>query len=147
MTDASTQQLSLRVTFPKSLEEDPAQDLAQVGASDVRLEQASAGFAPLLVIVVAAVLSVNALAELIMRWRDKHRCQQIIDTRGGKVQTKVDCSVKDGRIIIVSSSGEKVEIVDAPKGIDLSQILTAAISGGAEATKKAAKAVGATVSG
>jgi hypothetical protein len=146
MTDVSPQ-LSVRVTFPKSLEEDPTEDLAQVGASDVRVEQAQAGVAPLLAIVVAAVISVNALAELIIRWRDKHRCQQIIDTRGGKVQTKVDCSVKDGRIIVVSSSGEKVEIVDAPKGVDLSQVLSAAISGGADATKKAAQAAGATVSG
>ncbi len=146
MIDASLEPLKIRVIFPTSLEDDPALDLTQVGATEVHVEEPH-GVVPLLGIVVGAVIGVNALAELVMRWRDKHRCQQIIDVRGNKIETKVDCDIKDGRITIITSGDDKIEIVEAPNGFDLAGVLKTAISAGGSAAKNAAQAAGATVAG
>jgi hypothetical protein len=148
MTDpAANEQLSLRVGIPEDLAAEIKQELTEAGAQDVRDVDDRRGLLPIIGAVVAAVIGVSALAELIMRWRDKHRCQQLIDARAGEIKQSVNCDIRDGRIIVVTGDNSKVEIVDAPKGIDLTEVLKAAMSGSADAVKKAAEDGGAQVEG
>jgi hypothetical protein len=100
------------------------------------------GVLPIL-IVVGAVLAVTAAIDVIERWRKGHMCQQLIDARGETVKLSKDCSMKNGRIIVVSKDGQKVEIDDVPDGVDIGKIVEAALSSGADAVKSAAEAIGA----
>ena len=58
---------------------------------------------------------------------------------------QLDCSIKDGRIILVTEGDTKVEIVDVPEVLDMSEVLAAALSSGAEAVRAAAERSGARV--
>jgi poly(3-hydroxybutyrate) depolymerase len=122
------------------------QALTAGGASDVTTtRKGEPGIAPIL-IIVGAVAGVTALADLVMRWRKAHMCQEVIDARGDAVKVSKDCSIRDGRIIVVSKDGQQVEIHDVPDGIDVTKIVEAAIKSGADAVKAAAAAAGAKAS-
>lgn len=103
------------------------------------------GILPIL-IIVGAIAGVTAVADLIMRIRDKTRCQELIDARGNEIKVTKNCDFKDGRIIVVSADGQKVEIHDVPDGIDVTKIVEAALTSGADAVKAAAEAAGAKAS-
>jgi hypothetical protein len=117
-------------------------DLVAVGATDIEVPPEGQTVLPLLVIV-GAIAGAVALADLIMRLRAKTSCQEIIDARGESVKISKNCDFKDGRIVVISSDAQKVEIHDVPDGIDVTKIVEAALAGGAEAVKAAAEAAGA----
>jgi hypothetical protein len=77
-----------------------------------------------------------------MRWRKGHMCQEIIDAREKPLKREKDCSIRDGRIIVIASDKQKVEIHDVPDSFDLTKVIEAAIKSGGEAVKAAAEAAG-----
>jgi hypothetical protein len=120
--------------------------LADSGASEIETShEGEKGILPI-VIIVGAIAGVTALADLVMRLRDKTRCQEVIDARGAEVKITKNCDFKDGRIIVISADSQQVDIHDVPDGIDVTKIVEAALKSGAEAVKAAAEAVGASAS-
>jgi len=103
------------------------------------------GVLPLLPIVVGAFIGLAGLASLVMWIRSKTACQVLIDVRGKKIQKEIDCSIRDGRIILVTKGNVKVQLVEIPQLLDMEKVLTAAISANAEAVKSVAEAAGARV--
>jgi hypothetical protein len=103
------------------------------------------GILPILPIVIGAVIAAGGLATLVMFIRAKTRCQVLIDARGKTIHKEIDCKIRDGRLIILTKDGEKVEVVEAPEILDLTEITKAALTAGAEAVKAAAEAAGAKV--
>lgn len=88
---------------------------------DTRTEE---GILPLLLpIVVAAVIGIPALATLIEYIRGKHGCQQIIDARKEPIETQNDCNIRNGKIIIFTKDGDKVEVVELQKSSMLQKSL------------------------
>jgi hypothetical protein len=112
-------------------------ELAKAGATDIEAPEPKAGFA-IIPVTIAAVLAVSALADIVMRIRAKRQCRQIIDARGDEVKTKLDCDVKDGRIVVIASSGDEIEIADVRDGVDIAKVIEAAMAGGGDEVKKAA---------
>lgn len=108
-----------------------------------RLEQR--GLFPLLPLVVAGVVAGTVIVQLVMHIRDKTRCQVLIDARSQKIHKEIDCRVRDGRLIVLTSDRFKVQISDGGKLLDMTEVVTAALSGGWEAVSKAAEALGAHV--
>ena len=137
MSDALSEMAPMNLQVPPEMVDEISGALAEAGATDVDISQPKAGFDPITITVVA-VLAVSAIGDLIMRIRAKRKCRQIIDARNGEVKTKLECAIKDGRIIVITSQGDKVEIVDVPDGVDLGKIIEAAKTGGAEMVKAAA---------
>jgi hypothetical protein len=120
------------------------QRLVDVGASAIHRRE-EYGLLPLLPIVLGAVVALSALSTLVMWIRAKTGCRSIIDVRGGTIAQQVDCKVRDGRIIVVTEGDTKVEIVDVPEVLNMSDVLSAALSSGAEAVKAVAERAGAQV--
>jgi len=117
-------------------------DLREAGAEEIHSNAGDEGILPIL-IVVGAIAVVTAAADAIERWRKGHQCQQLIDARGDNIVVSKDCTMKNGRIIVVASDNLKVEISDVPDGLDIGKVLEAALSSGADAVKAAAEAAGA----
>jgi hypothetical protein len=137
------EELAVKMKLPSDMITDVGRELADLDAREVDVPaERPTGLEPIS-LTIAAVIGIHAISELILRWKAKRGCQQIIDARQDEIKTEMNCKVKDGRIIVVSRSGEKVEIVEAPQGIDLTEVLKAAASGGAAEVKKAADAAGA----
>jgi hypothetical protein len=117
--------------------------LEQAGGQSIETTgEGRPGIAPL-IIVVGAIAAVTAAADLFMRIRAKHMCQQIIDARNDKVKVTKNCDFRDGRIIVISSDDQKVEIHDVPDGLDVGKLMEAALKSGADAVKAVADAAGA----
>jgi len=145
MTGTAQEQIrfQIQVTDAKEAREVEAA-LEQAGGQEIETtgEDGRPGFAPLL-IIVGAVLAVTAVADLIIRVRKNHGCQQIIDARGNEVKVTKDCDFRNGRIIVISSDDQKVEIHDVPDGLDVGKLVEAALKSGADAVKAVADAAGA----
>lgn len=119
--------------------------LKEAGAAEVHTTgEGEQGILPIIIAVIG-IAAGAALADAIRRWRESHMCQEIIDARDpkGDVVIKQNCDIKDGRIIVLTSDDQKVEIHEVPDGIDINKIVEAAIKSGADAVKAAADAVGA----
>lgn len=121
------------------------EDLERAGAQEIHSNAGEEGVLPIL-IIVGAIAAVTSAADVIERWRQGHQCQQLIDARGEKVEISKDCSIKNGKIIVVSSDDRRVEIHDVPSGLDIGKLLEAALSSGADAVKAVADSAGAKTS-
>jgi hypothetical protein len=118
--------------------------LAESGASSLKRRE-EYGILPVLPIVIGAVVALTAVANLVMWIRSRTGCQVLIDARAEKIRKEVDCSIRDGRIIVVARDDVKVEIIEAPDILDMNKVLSAAISSGGEAVKALAQQSGAQV--
>lgn len=110
--------------------------LEKHGGHDVSLTEEQ-GIVDLLPYVISALVTLGGLAEVALAARARTRCQQIIDVRSKTVKSSVDCSVRDGRIIIIASGG-RVTIHEPEKLVDLNQVITAALRSGAKAAHELA---------
>jgi hypothetical protein len=127
----------------EQLARDMAQRLQEIGGQEVEVTE-ERGILPLLPIVVAAVVAGTGIAQLVFWIRDKTQCQLLIDARGEQIKNQLNCSVRDGRVIVVTKDDVKVEITDVPKNIDFTDIVKAALSAESESVKDAAEKAGAT---
>lgn len=137
MSEARSDATPMNLQVPPEMIDEVRDALVAANASDVEISQPKAGFDPITITVVG-ILAVSAIGDLVMRIRAKRQCRQIVDARDDEVKTKLDCAVKDGRIIVITRAGDKVEIVDVPDGLDLGKVIEAAKTGGAAEVKKAA---------
>jgi hypothetical protein len=144
MAELVSGEIKVEFVVPDSEGAREAEELLKgAGAGEVKTTgEGQEGILPIL-IVVGAIAAVAAAADAIERWRKGNMCQQTIDARKEKLVVSKDCSFKNGRIIVISPDDLKVEIHDVPDGIDISKVLTAALSSGADAVKAAAEAAGA----
>jgi hypothetical protein len=144
MSDLGIEQVSISIEARGADSAREAEEaFEQTGISDFdTVGEGQEGVLPIL-IIVGAVLAVSAAIDVIERWRKGHMCQQLIDARGEKLIVSKDCSMKNGRIIVVSKDDQKVEIHDVPEGVDIGKIVEAALDSGADAVKSAAAAIGA----
>jgi hypothetical protein len=141
MTGAGVESVGVEWHVPPESEAELREELTTAGAGEIEIKQPGPD-EMVVTTIIGVVVALGVLSEVVMRWKDKHRCQQTI-TVGEKVTTDLNCEIRDGRIIIVTADG-KVEIVEAPpSAVDFTAILEAAMSGGAAAAKKAAQAAGA----
>jgi hypothetical protein len=148
---AADRQVSVEIRVEDA---DQARELEQLlqdaGAQEVETREADPGevrglaFIP---IIIGAVIGVTALVDVYLRWRRNHMCQEIIDVRkeDKPVITK-NCEIKDGRIIVLLPEG-KIEIHEVPDGVNVGDVIKAAINAGAEAAKAVAEKLGVKVEG
>jgi hypothetical protein len=133
----------LRLSDPE-LARDAEQWLVSHEAARVsRREQL--GILPIAPIVLAATVALPLLSALVMWVRSKTRCQVIVDARGEKVVSDVDCRVRDGRVIVLTAGDTKVQLTDIPELFDMTKVVSAALLGDASAVKAAATDAGAKV--
>ena len=118
--------------------------LAEHDASNIRLRE-QLGVVPLLPLALLATVAIPTLAALFMWIRSKTGCQVIVDARGEKIVTDVDCRSRDGRVIVVTKDDTRVQLTDVPELFDMNKVITAALTGGADLVRDAAKLAGATV--
>ena len=64
--------------------------------------------------------------------RDKTQCRTVYDVRHKTIQTRIDCQIKDGKIIVIAPGG-KITIHDPSKLVGFDNVLHTAIKSGAEA--------------
>jgi hypothetical protein len=142
---------STRVIFfvEESLADEVEQGLLKEGASDIERRTGERGdrILPLIPIVIGATIGVTALANLVISIRGHSQCRTLIDARKDELEQRIDCRIKDGRIIIVANDGTQVQIIDAPDAFDLTEVLKAGVSSTGDAVKTAAEAAGATTRG
>jgi hypothetical protein len=150
MADVAHDSLQVEIFVPdEELAKEFKDELTRQGVQAVEHRKASPDeaedrFFPIVAVVIGAVIGVHALADLILRWRDKHHCRTLIDARKAKVKQELDCRIKDGRIIVIAKDNTKVEIIDVPEAFNLTEVLKAGVSSTGEAVKAAADAAGAT---
>jgi hypothetical protein len=145
MGDAAQDQFQVSIEVDDSAEaREVEQALAQAGATEVETSGEGIEGALPIAIVVGAIATVAAVADLAERIRRRFMCQQIIDTRDNQVRVSRDCDIRDGRIIVISADDQKVEIHDVPDGLDVTEVLKAALTAGADAVKAVAEKAGAT---
>ncbi len=125
------------------LAEEVADDLELAGAK-IR-SRPKRGLVPIVPIVIGALIALAGLATIVQKIINGRKCRMIIDARTIEIISKVDCSIKDGRLIIITRDGEKVSVVDAPSAIDLTGLVTAATKGTVEEIKKIAREAGAKI--
>lgn len=101
------------------------------------------GVLPLLPIVIGATLALSSAAVLAVWINKTFGCELTIDARDETIRKEVDCSRRTGRVIIVTKDDMKVEIVETPPVFDLTDVMKAAVSGGADAVKQAVENEGA----
>jgi hypothetical protein len=144
MNDVAQDQIRISIEVDDSDEAREVEEtLKAAGASDVETTgEGEEGILPI-AIIVGAIAAVAAIADAIERWRKNHMCQETIDARNNAVKISKDCSIKDGRIIVISSDNQKVEIHDVPDGFDIGKTVEAALKSGADAVKAVADAAGA----
>jgi hypothetical protein len=99
--------------------------LDEHGGHDVSLTEEQ-GIVDLLPYVIYALVAVAGFAEVALGIRARTRCQQIIDVRSKTVKSSVDCSIRDGRIIIIAPGG-RVTIHEPEKLVNLNQVIAAAM--------------------
>jgi hypothetical protein len=149
MSDVGTE-ATVRVRFlvHEELADQVEQGLREEGATDVErtTEEPGTRFA-FIPIAIAAVIIAGGVAKLIKSLRAQDDCRTTIDARGDDIETTYDCTIKDGRIIVVAGDNTKVDIIDAPDVFDVTEVLKAAASATGEAVKKAAEAAGGTTLG
>jgi hypothetical protein len=98
--------------------------------------------------VVVGVMGLTALTDLYERCRRNRMCREYIYVREGVLSVERDCSVRDGRIIVIwPIENQRVEIHEVPPGIDITRIAEAVVTSGADAVKAIAEAGGARVEG
>jgi hypothetical protein len=101
------------------------------------------GILPIIPIIIGAAIAVSALVELVKYIRDKNPCLVIIDAQTSPVSTTVDCDDQSGRMVVITKDGSKVDIHDAPRLFDPTEVAKAALTSTADAVKKTAEALGA----
>jgi hypothetical protein len=112
--------------------------LAELGADDVSVAEEQ-GLVDLLPYVVTGLVALAGLTDVLASIRGRRRCQQIIDVRGKTITSTVDCSVRDGRLIIVAKGG-KVTIHEPGRLLDLTKVIETALQSGAKAAHDAVAA-------
>jgi hypothetical protein len=105
--------------------------LDEHGGHDVSLTEEQ-GIVDLLPYVISVLVALAGFAEVALAILSRTRCQQIIDVRSKTVKSSVNCSIRDGRIIIIAPGG-RVTIHEPEKLVDLSQVIAAALRSGAKA--------------
>lgn len=116
---------------------------AMAGDESLR-EKEVAAVLPLVGAVLVGSLTAAAFAQIANWILRNDECQQIMDFRGDEIDVKVNCEIRNGRIIVVAKEGETVEISDVPDLIDFTEIAKTAITEGAAAAKAAVEAAGGT---
>ena len=118
-----------------SLVPEATAELSAAGEMDIRLPEEK-GFFPIVPVVIACVIGISGIAALIAWVVSKRRCQVILDARTEPIRKEIDCRIRDGRLIILTKDGERVEIVEVPPAIDFTEIAKAAVTGGASLVKR-----------
>jgi hypothetical protein len=116
--------------------------LRAVGATGIE-QSPVAGVLPLIPIFIGGVVGVTAISDLVNRWRQNHMCQQILEATKDGVKMTKDCSMRNGKIIVVVSDQRRVEIHDVPDGFDATKVVEALLRSDADAVKAAAETAGA----
>ncbi|KKL45045.1 hypothetical protein LCGC14_2359640, partial [marine sediment metagenome] len=81
-------------------------------------------------VIVGGVLTVVTLVKVIFYVIREFRCRSILDLTVDPPKNTVDCSVRDGRLILITRDGQTVEVVNPPKDdLDLAKLIEAALSG------------------
>ncbi len=138
---SSNDQINLEIELS---DQQVADDVQQwLKDNKIKYEPPPHAIVPIIPIVIGAALGAAAIAALVEYIRRTHACQQTIDARRTPVVTKTDCSVRNGRVIVITKDNQKVEIHDVPQIFDFTKVAKAALSGAADAVKKAAELAGA----
>lgn len=97
-------------------------------------------------IIIGGILSVIALVKVILYIIREFRCRSTLDLRVEPPKNTVDCTVRDGRLILITPEGSKVNVIEPPKDdLDLGKLIKAAMSGGKGAVDHVAIETGAKV--
>lgn len=112
--------------------------LRDAGASDVQVTDNTDkfGILPLIPIVIAAVIGIDALVDIIRKWRLEHQSEQIISYKDGKVEVRIVEEIKNGKIIILADKGTAIDVEKVPDNIDMAAVAKAALAEGADIAKE-----------
>jgi molybdopterin/thiamine biosynthesis adenylyltransferase len=112
--------------------------LREAGASDIEVTDNTdkVGFLPLIPIVIAAVIGIDALVDIIRKCRIERQPEQVISYKDGKVNIRIVKGIKNGKIIILADKGTVVDVEKIPDNIDMTEVAKAALTVGADIAKE-----------
>jgi hypothetical protein len=99
--------------------------LEEASASDVE-EVTEEGLLPLVGVVVAAVIAIQALGNVIVKLTRLWSCGIIIDARTATIRTTKDCDLPRGVVLVLTKNDTKHQIYE-PSETDIGKLLDGAI--------------------
>jgi hypothetical protein len=115
--------LSAEVEF-EFMDEDPIAFTAllqNANASDIE-EVAEEGLLPILGVVIAAVIAINALSNVIVRLTRLWSCGIIVDARTSTIHTKKNCDLPRGTVLVFAPDGTRHQLHE-PTETDLAKLI------------------------
>lgn len=85
---------------------------------------AEAGFDPISGGIIVALLTISALANVVLKIRDRTKCGVIIDARASVIRTLKDCDLPSGSVHVFTRDGEEYKL-NEPSPIEIEQLLGA----------------------
>jgi hypothetical protein len=98
--------------------------LQQEGATDVE-EIAEQDFLPVIGIVVAAAIGLDALVNVVIKLIRVWKCGLIVDARGSIVRTEKNCDLPRGSVLVFTQDGTEHKLHE-PKEEDVAALIKAA---------------------
>jgi hypothetical protein len=98
--------------------------LEQEGASNVE-EVAEQDFLPVIGVIVAAVIALDALVNVVIKLMRVWKCGLIVDARGSIVRTEKNCDLPRGSVLVFTSDGTEHSLHE-PKEEDIAALINAA---------------------
>jgi hypothetical protein len=100
--------------------------LTQSGAHDVEPVE-EGGILPVIGVVVAAAIGISILANVVIKLRQAWQCGVIVDARVDIVQTKKDCDLPPGTVLVFTRDGVE-HTLHEPAPVEVEHLLTAALA-------------------
>jgi hypothetical protein len=98
--------------------------LEEEGASSVE-EVAEQDFLPVVGVIVAAVIGLDALVNVVIKLMRVWKCGLIVDARGSIVRTEKNCDLPRGSVLVLTSDGTEHKLHE-PKQENIAALIKAA---------------------
>ena len=95
--------------------------LQSARATDIE-EVTEQGILPIIGVVVAAVIALNALSNVIIKLVRVWSCGIIVNARTVTIQTKKDCDLPKGTVLVFTADGTRHQLHE-PTETDLSKLI------------------------
>ena len=113
---------AVEFTFADEDQEAVAAIMREEGAGEVDVIT-DAGILPVVALIVAGVMAVNALVNVIIRLVNVWKCGVVVDARGETIRIRKNCDLPRGSVLIFPKDGTVTTLKDSD--LDVAGLLTA----------------------